>query len=406
MVYGLQPDGRLVIPTARWSTPLLAAARYKGAKGGRSGGKSHFWAERMVEHSAANPHFSGVCIREVQRSLRYSAKRLIDSKIRNLGLSHLFDSRDNEIRRRGGSGVIIFQGMQDHTADSIKSLEGFDAAWYEEAQRMSQRSADLLLPTIRGPGSELWFSWNPDQADDPVEKLLVAKPPADSAVVSVNFTDNPFRDPVVDAEAAEALRRDPDNYAHIWEGAYNTKSDDQVLAGKWEVDHFTPGAAWDGPYYGGDWGFAADPSTLIECYVYDDTLYIYREAYRKGVETDQLPAFYDQLPGAVSHVVRADNARPENISYMNRHGYPKVQAVKKWPGSIEDGISRLRSFRRIVIHTDCLHTIAEARLWKYKRDRLTGDILPVLIDANNHCWDAVRYAVEPLIKRAAVAAVW
>lgn len=405
-MYGLQPDGELIIPTPRWAVPLLAPVRYKGAKGGRSGGKSHHFAERMVECAAANPHFSGVCIREVQRSLRYSAKRLIDSKIRSLGLQHLFDIRDNEIRRRGGSGVIIFQGMQDHTADSIKSLEGFDVAWYEEAQRMSQRSMDLLLPTIRGPDSELWFGWNPDQADDPIEKLLVASPPADSVVVHVNFKGNPLRDAVVDAEAAEALKRDPDSYAHIWEGAYNTKSDDQVLAGKWAVDEFDPAPGWAGPYFGGDWGFSADPSTLIECYVNDDTLYIYSEQYAAGVETDQLPAFYGRNPRAVSHTVRADSARPENISYMNRHGYPKVVAVKKWPGSVEDGISRLRSFKRIVIHPECVHTIDEARLWKYKRDRLTGDVLPELIDKNNHTWDAVRYAMEPFIKRAGQAMVW
>lgn len=402
----LASDGSLDIPTPRWAIPLLAPSRYKGAKGGRSGGKSHFFAERMVECAAADPHFSGVCIREVQRSLRYSAKRLIDSKIRALGLQHLFDSRDNEIRRRNGSGVIIFQGMQDHTADSIKSLEDFTVAWYEEAQRMSKRSRELLLPTIRGPGSELWFSWNPDQADDPVEDLLVANTPADSVVVHVNYTDNPFRDPVVDAEAAEALRRDPESYGHIWHGAYNTKSDDQVLAGKWCVEDFEPAPRWAGPYFGGDWGFASDPSTLLECYINDDTLFVYAERYGAGVETDQLPAFYNGNPRAVTHTVRADNARPENISYMQRHGYPKVTAVKKWPGSVEDGISKLRSFKRIVIHPECRHTIDEARLWKYKRDRLTGDVLPELIDKHNHCWDAIRYAIEPLIKRSARAMVW
>jgi len=405
----LTADGRLHIKTPRWAVPLLQPSRYKGARGGRSGGKSHFFAERLVEEAVADPYCAGVCLREVQRSLRYSAKRLIDAKIRSLGVSHLFDIRDNEIRRRGkgvAPGIIIFQGMQDHTADSIKSLEDFRIAWYEEAQRMSLRSRDLLLPTIRGPGSELWFSWNPDQDDDPVEDLLVANKPRDSIVVDVNFQDNPFRDAVVDAEAAEALRRDPDGYAHIWEGGYNTKSDDQVLAGKWRVDEFEPSPRWDGPYFGGDWGFSTDPTTLMECYVHDEVLYVYREVYGHGVETDHLPAFYDRNPRAQAHVVRADNARPENISYLQRHLYPRVTAVDKWPGSVEDGISKLRSFREIVIHVECTHTIDEARLWKYKRDRLTGDVLPVLIDKHNHTWDGVRYALAPLIKQASGAMVW
>ena len=84
---------------------------------------------------------------------------------------------------------------------------------------------------------------------------------------------------------------------------------------------------------------------------------------------------------------------------MKRNGYPNIEAVDKWAGSVEDGISKLRSFERIVIHPDCRHTIEEARLWSYKTDRLTGDVLPVLVDAHNHCWDAIRYALQPIIKR-------
>lgn len=407
MRYGLQPDGELVVPTPRWALPLLPHRQYKGGRGGRASGKSHFFAERMVEHSVADPHFSGVCLREVQRSLRYSAKRLVDAKIRNLGVAHLFDVRDNEIRRKGGSGVIIFQGMQDHTADSIKSLEDFSVAWYEEAQRMSLRSRDLLLPTIeRVPDSELWFSWNPDQPDDPVEDLLVANPIDDSVTVTVNYGQNPFRDDGVDKAASRAQRRDPDSYPHIWLGEYNTKSDDQVLAGKWRVDEFEPEDDWDGPYFGEDFGFSTDPGTLMEVYIHGNTLYVYHETYAHGIETDHLPAFHARNPRAKGRVIRADNARPENISYLNRHGWPRVEAVRKWPGSVEDGISKLRGFDEIVIHVQCPHTAEEARLWKYKRDRLTDEVLPTLIDKHNHTWDAIRYAIEPLIKRRGQAAVW
>ncbi len=388
----------LNIATPRWAIPLLQPSRYKGAYGGRSGGKSHFFAERLVEHHIANPDLCSVCIREIQKSLKYSAKKLIEDKIKKLGVSHLFRITTTEIKRLGGEGVILFQGMQDHTADSIKSLEGFDIAWVEEAQRLSAHSLKLLRPTIRKEGSELWFTWNPDQQADPVDNLLRTLKPADSIVVPVNYTDNPFCTTVTIADAKEDAANDPDYYAHVWLGGYNTKSDDQVLAGKWVIAEFDdlPGA--DGPYYGGDWGFSTDPTTLIKSKIKDNILYICEEVYGHGIETDDLPGFYDRMEGAKTHVVRADNARPENISYMKRHGYPRVTACDKWPGSVEDGISKLRSFKRIVIHPDCKHTANEALLWKYKMDK-ADNVLPDLIDKNNHCWDAIRYSLGPLVKR-------
>lgn len=388
----------LDIPTPRWALPLIPHHRYKGAKGGRGSGKSHFFAELLVELHVVDLHLSSVCIREVQRSLKFSAKRLIESKIRSLGVSHLFYITLTEIRRIGGTGVIIFQGMQDHTADSIKSLEGFGIAWCEEAQSLSARSLKLLLPTIRIDGSEVWFSWNPDQESDPVDVLMVDNTTDDSVLVHVNFTDNPFCPAVLKDEAEAHRRRNPDSYGHVWMGGYNTKSDDQVLAGKYVVEEFQSHPSWDGPYFGADWGFSVDPNTLIECYVADRTLYIASEAYGHGIEINDTPEFFDNLPLAKSHTVRADSARPEVISYMKHHEYPLVVSVEKWKGSVEDGISTLRGFDRIVIHPGCKHTAEEARLWKYKRDRLTRDILPQLIDKHNHCWDAVRYAISPIIR--------
>lgn len=408
----------LNIPTPRWAKPLLQPSRYKGAKGGRSSGKSHFFAERVIEHLVCDPNFSVVVIREVQRSLRYSMKRLLESKIEALGVGHLFDVQRDGIYRRNGRGLIIFQGMQDHTADSIKSLEGFDLALCEEAQTLSARSLELLLPTIRNDPvlaadgsvikqmSEIWFIWNPDQETDPVDQLLVKNTPDDAIVVHVNFTENPFCPQVSNNEALRCQQSDPDKYDHIWMGGYNTKSDDQVLSGKWVVDEFEPGPDWDGPYYGGDWGFSTDPTTLVQNYIHNNRLYIYKELYGHGVEVDDLEAFYDKMPGAKKHIVRADSARPELVSHMNRHNYPRVQSVNKWPGSVEDGITKMRGFERIVIHTQCPHAQEEARLWKYKRDRLTQDVLAVLIKGNDHIMDAVRYSIEPLIKRSAKAAIW
>ena len=390
----------LKIKTPRWAQPFLSPCRYKGARGGRGGGKSHFFAEMIVEEMVYNPDLSVVCIREIQKSMVFSSRRLILNKINDLGVSHLFNPVGSEIRRVGGKGVILFQGMQDHTADSIKSLEGFDRAWCEEAQSISARSLQLLNPTIRAKGSEIWFSWNTDQEDDPVDMMFMqAMGDPDYLFSHVNFADNPFPIEELEKEAARALKYNPDTYGHIWLGEYNSKPDDQVLVGKWAVDEFEPDESWDGPYLGADWGFSVDPTTLIECWIHNNILYIYDEQYGHGIEIDHTPAFFDKNKNAKDYVVRADSARPEIISYLNRNGYKLVKSVEKWKGSVEDGISKLRSFDKIVIHTSCKKTTNEARLWKYKRDRLTKDVTPKLIDAHNHCWDAIRYAIAPMIKQ-------
>jgi phage terminase large subunit len=203
----------------RWAVPLQRPARYKGASGGRASGKSHFFAEEAVEAMVCDPSLRFVCIREVQRSLKFSAKSLVEAKIRQLGVEHLFEILATEIRRRGGDGVMIFEGMQDHTSDSIKSLEGFGRAWVEEAQSISQRSLDLLLPTIRMPASEIWFSWNPDQPIDPVDAFFESEP--EGAIRRhTTYLDNPFCPDVMKTEAARLKAVDEDAFEHIWGGGY------------------------------------------------------------------------------------------------------------------------------------------------------------------------------------------
>ena len=149
----------LRIPTAKIFEPLLAPARYKGAYGGRGSGKSHFFGELLVESCQAERGTLAVCIREAQRTLAQSSKRLVESKIVSLGVGSGFKIFSDKIETPG-DGIIIFRGMQDHTSESIKSLEGFGIAWIDEAQTLSARSLSLLRPTIRTQGSALWASWN------------------------------------------------------------------------------------------------------------------------------------------------------------------------------------------------------------------------------------------------------
>jgi phage terminase large subunit len=384
----------------RWALPLHQPARYKGARGGRASGKSHEFAAMAVEAMVKDPTLRFVCIREVQRSLKFSAKALIELKIRELGVADQFEILQSEIRRKGGTGVMIFEGMQDHTADSLKSLEGFGRAWVEEAQSLSKRSLDLLLPTIRAEGSEIWFSWNPEDPTDPVDQFLVANKPDSAVVIEVNYTSNPWVTDTMQEEAERMRRLDPDAYAHIWLGGYNQRSQAQVLMGKWTVEEFEPQENWDGPYLGADWGFSQDPTVLVRVWLGDGRLWIDYDVGGVGVELDELPRLFDQVPGSRDHTIRADSARPETISHVNGKGFRCVGAPK-WAGSVEDGVSWLRSHEQIVIHPRCKRASDEARLYSYKVDRLTGDPLPKLEDAHNHVWDAVRYACAPLIRQKA-----
>lgn len=210
---------------------LRETSRYKGAWGGRGSGKSHTMAELVVLAMLTDPAASVVCIREIQKSLALSAKKLIEAKIEQWQLGHLFEVQAAVIKRIGGKGICIFQGMQDHTADSIKSLEGFQIAWVEEAQSLSQRSMDLLRPTIRAPGSELWFSWNPRRRSDPVEKLLRprSRKRNDAIVLRANYTDNPHLPAELLAEAEDSRLNEPDQYGHIWLGDYESAGSKIVI---------------------------------------------------------------------------------------------------------------------------------------------------------------------------------
>lgn len=215
---------KLQIETAKAFEPLLSPARYKGAYGGRGSGKSHFFAESLIEDSLLEKGLRSVCIREVQKSLKDSAKRLIEDKLLKFKLGEADGFKVfNDVIKTPGDGIIIFQGMQDHTAESIKSLEGFKRAWVEEAQTLSPTSLTLLRPTIREEGSQLWFSWNPRRRSDPVDKLLRgAALPTDAIVRRANWSDNPWFPKSLDQERRDCLKNSPDEYQHIWEGEYAT----------------------------------------------------------------------------------------------------------------------------------------------------------------------------------------
>jgi len=373
----------LEIETARAALPLLNDARYKAIYGGRGSGKSHFFADLLVEEHIANPDQLTVCIREYQRTLTQSVKRLIENKIAKHGVGSHFEIQERQIKSLRGSGGIIFEGMQNYNADSIKSLEGFDRAWFAEAQRASQKSLDYLRPTIRKEGSQIWFDWNPDEPTDPIDIFLRGdNVPKDAIVVEMNYQDNPWFPEVLRVEMEYDRRTDPDKYAHIWLGKYNTNSDKRVFK-NWKIDEFeTPEDAMF--YFGADWGFAQDPTVLVRCYIVGKKLFIDYEAYEVGCEIVDIPTLFMTIPEAEKWSMVADCSRPETISHLKKQGFPKIFPSVKGKGSISEGVEFLRSYE-IIVHPRCVHVIDELTLYSYKIEALTGRVTNILEDKNNHC---------------------
>ena len=395
----------LQIPTAEVFLPFLVPSRYKGAYGGRGGGKSWFFADLLIERSYMQPGLRAVCIREYMKDLAHSSKRTIEDRIKTHDVVDDFRVLQSEIRPPG-DGLIIFQGMQDMTAQSIRSLEGFDIAWVEEAQTLSERSLDTLRPTIRKDpsaaddydGSELWFSWNPDDPKDAVDRFFrgkdpdtgnVIRPPS-STVVEVNWWDNPWFPDVLRQEMEYDKRRDPDKYAHIWLGQYRSRSDRRVFS-NWRIDQFeTPDDAR--LYFGADWGFAVDPTVLVRCWIRGHQLFVDYEAYQVGCQIENIPLLFNTVPGAKKWRIRADSARPDTIDFVRRRGF-RITPSLKGKDSVMDGIEFLKSFD-IVVHERCRRTIDELSTYSWKVDQKTDEVLPVLEDKDNHVIDSLRYALE------------
>lgn len=364
--------------------------RYRACHGGRGSAKSHSFAQALILKAAQEPMRIG-CFREIQKSIRDSVKRLLDDKIRDSGLSDLFESTDTEIRGTNGS-LFIFGGLRTNP-DAVKSTEGIDIAAVFEANRVSQRSWDLLVPTVRKTGSEIWAEWNPENETDPVDQKFrgPSGAPPGSIVRQVNWVDNPFFPDVLRQELEWDRRRDPDKYQHIWMGGYQRNSEARVFK-NWKIEPFDIDPAWT-LRQGADWGFSVDPSVLVQSAIVGRNLYIAHEAYRVGCEIDFLPDLFRSVPDAERWPTIADSARPETISYMQRHGFPKMLKAIKGAKSLEEGVQFLQSFD-IIVHPRCVHTIDELTSYSYEVDDLTGLVLPKLKDKDNHVIDALRYACE------------
>ena len=380
-------------------SPPRGSVPYRALYGGRGSAKS-FSAALIAAILGYAEKLRILCVREFQASIKESFHAELKAAIESTPwLAAHYDVGVDYIKGKNGT-EFIFRGLR-RNEQSIKSLAKIDLTIVEEAEDIPESGWLVLEATVfRQPKSELWAIWNPRLDGSPVDKRFRKNPPDSALIAEVNWSDNPFFPTGLETlRQREQERLDPATYAHVWEGAYLENSDAQVFAGKVSVEAFEPQDGWDGPYYGGDFGFSQDPTAAVEVWIAGDEILIRREAVKTGLELDDTAAFVTgKIPGFEKQVSRWDNARPESISHLKRHGLPRAIAVDKWKGSVEDGIAYLRSFRRIVIHPECDNMQREARLYSYKVDRLTGDVTTDIVDAHNHGWDAVRYAIGPMIK--------
>ncbi len=388
----LEVLARITVPPA--FDFLNEPARYLVAYGGRGSAKSWSICRRLLREALWKP-IRVLCAREIQLSIEESVHHLIESQIAELELADYFDVLEKRITSKAGA-EFVFAGLRSNVT-KLMSMEGLSYVWVEEAAAISHNSWEKLIPTIRRPGSQILVSFNPDLEDDPTYKRFIKSPPPDAIVRKVSWRDNPHFPDELRREMEYLARVDPDAYQHVWEGATRSHSDAQVFKNKFTIEAFERESTWDGPYLGADFGFN-DPTVLVTCWIGGRTLYVEHESYAVSCDIDRTPALFDAVPEARRHTIRADSSRPETISYLQQHGYPEVIGVDKWPNSVEEGVQYLRQFERIVIHPRCEHVAAEFQLYSYKVDRLSGDVLPELADKHNHCVDAIRYALAPIIK--------
>lgn len=371
---------------------LFGEYRHMALFGGRGSGKSHAVAIFLVT-VAAKSKLRIVCARQFQNSIRDSVKELIENYIIEMGLSNQYTVLEREIIHNVTGSRFTFIGL-DRNPDSAKSLEGADICFVEEARTINARSMEILIPTIRKPGSKIIWAWNPEHPTDPVDAYFRGgRPPPNSVVCQVGIEDNPFFYHTPLADEMEHMRiGNPQRYKHVWLGAYDENSETKifsnVIIGKViNIGEHIPAR------YGMDFGFGSDPSFITKAFVLHEQKIIYVERSACGrVPLRDLPAMMDSVIDSRSDLIIGDSSQPGTIEHLCSQGF-RVIGAKKGPGSVKAGINWLQGYK-IVIHPSNEEHREEARLYSWQVDRITKQILSVPVDANNHGWDALRYATE------------
>ena len=371
--------------------------RYRGAFGGRGSGKSFNFAKMAAVFGYAEP-LRILCVREFQNSIKESFHAELKNAIfSEPWLANAYSVGIDYIRGINGT-EFIFKGMS-RNIDSVKSLAQIDICIVEEAENVAESSWIALEPTIRAPNSEIWVIWNPRDKNSPVQKRFIDNSPPRSIFEQVNYTDNPYFPAELEEQRIHNKKTMSDAlYSHVWDGKTLEYSDAQIFKDKYIIDEFDVDYSYGLPLYGLDFGFSQDPTASVELYIKENRLYIRRESGKVGLELDDTAKYLsNDMGGITKNKVYADSARPESISYLSRNGLDFIEGVKKWAGSVVDGVAFISSFDEIIIHPECKNTAQEFRLYSYKQNKKTGEILKEIEDKNNHYIDAIRYALNDKI---------
>jgi phage terminase large subunit len=417
---------------------LSERARFKCLYGGRGGGKSWAMARALiaVAHTGMWPGSQEndrpwkhliLCAREYQNSINDSVYRLLINQIEELQLTQYFTIQRDVIRSLCTGSEFIFKGLH-HSIAEIKSLEGVTICWVEEAHGTSAESWRTLIPTIRsteritkaGHTTEIWVSFNPDQEKDPTSQRFIINPEwmgKRGIVRMMNWDDNIWFPEDMEEDRLALLKSDPEAYEHVYMGAFLSMTNATIMRGNYIVMPFEEPERVDRIFLGLDFGFAESPNFATRSYIHDNMLYVTHEAHGRNVEIDDLPTFLDGgvskktgrifqgMPGVRNWPMKGDAARPETISYLRRKGF-NIEPAKKWAGSVDDGIAHLKGFKKIIIHERCVQLAQEARLYSFKKDRKTEEVLPIVEDKHNHGWDSLRYALDGYIQARGRSGVW
>lgn len=388
-------DTNINLKVANVYKPLWKNAKRRNyIYGGRGSGKSHDVAEYCL-FRAYQAKIKVLCTRELQNSIADSVYSLLKNKITDMHLDFFFTVYKDRIVGNNGS-EFIFKGIHNNVSE-IKSMENISIAWLEESQSLSRESIDVIVPTIRAPGSILIFTFNPYKDNDPIY-MEMKNATEDDLVIKANYSDNPWFPEELRLEMERDKKNDYQKYLWVWEGECLGLSDAQIFRGKYVIENFeTPKNA--DFHFGADWGFANDPTTLVRSFIVGNDLYIDMCAGKVGCDLEDTPSLFNEVQGSSIYPIYADSARPETISFMRSKHY-NVIAAEKWNGSVEDGIQYLRSFSCIHIHERCKAVAEEFDLYQYKVDRQTGEVLRIPVDKFNHYIDAIRYSLTVPMRSA------
>lgn len=390
----LRPKLKLYMPQKARQV-FSRPSRYKILEGGRGSGKSFTFGNMSVGEALHFP-YRFLCARETQMSIRDSVHKLLCDIIGTHHLDNFFTIRQDSITSKAGA-EFIFRGLH-HNISEIKSMEGIDRCWIAEGERITRDSLDVLIPTIRKPGSQIWVDFNPESADSAVYKYFIENPPPDCMSAHLNYYDNDLFPDVLMQEMEYCKRVDYEKYEWIWLGKLKKYAEDVIFKNKCEFD-----AEFDTPagtrfYIGLDFGFSNDPLSCHRYWIKDNNLYIDYEVYGRGIELEEIPSALLRIPDIKRWEIGADSSRPDTISFLHNKGF-RIVGAEKGEGSVEDGITFLRGFDKIIIHKRCPGAKDDYNNYRWKRDRVSEEILPIPIDKSNHACDDSRYALWRYLKQ-------